>query len=214
MGQQLREWRCKMLNKYGLNFFWYFAFIDNLPTILKYGILSKNEADRKGLKCRSFAEQTVQIRRKSRDIHLTNRQAYTVHDLVPVYLCPKTPTLSARRTIQSDIFFICITSQILLEDNIEFAFTDGNAASSISKCYHDLKNLRKLPWEVINADYWNNYEDGMRKRNSEFLIYPNISASHFIDIGVFNAYAKAKAKKILLINNSPLNVEIRKDWFF
>jgi hypothetical protein len=214
MDQQLQAWRRKRLNQHNIINFWYFAFIDNLHLILQYGILPKNEVDRRGLQYRSFAEETVQIRRHHHTIHLSNQKEYKIHDVVPVYLCPKTPTLSARREIYSELVFLRIQSFILLDDEVEFAFTDGNAASRQTRFFVDLNHLEQLPWDVIRCKYWNDFTDGLRKRNSEFLIHPCIPVERIWDLYVVNETARTKVQGVVDQCNSRLKVSIKQDMFF
>ena len=214
MNPRVQEWRREHLRQYSITDFWYFAFIDNLPLILQHGILPKNEVERRGLKYRSFAEETVQARRHHHAICLTNLQLYTIHDVVPVYLCPKTPTLYARRDVQDQLAFVRVRSSVLLDDGIEFAFTDGNAASEQSNDFMDLNMLDQLPWDVIRAPYWNGLPDGKRKRNAEFLIHPRIPVSRIRELGVINEAAQVRIHGMLAQYNAPLAVTIQRDWFF
>ncbi len=214
MNPTLQAWRRGRLLQYKIVNFWYFAFIDNLHLILQHGVLPKNEADRRGLQYRSFAEETVQARRHQRTIHLSNQKRYTIHDVVPVYLCPKTPTLFVRRTLQAELVFLRIQSFILLDEGVEFAFTDGNAASEQSNYFLELNHLDQIPWGVIRALYWNEYPDGRRKRNSEFLIYPSIPVGRIWDLGVVTETARTRVQAILNEHNSRLFVSVKRIWFF
>ena len=172
--EKLKSWRlqkleeCKQFPKY----FYYFSFLDNLESIISNGILSKNEITKKKLNTKSFADVDVQNYRKDKDFFITGSQRKNLHDLVPLYLNSKTPTLYARKDIQNQLFFLSINSKKLITDmNINFAFTDGNATNQITKSYWKLDNLKNLNWEIINGQSWNDKKDGKRIRNSEFLIF-------------------------------------------
>ena len=110
--------------------------------------------------------------------------------------------------------FLRIQSFILLDDGVEFAFTDGNAASEQSNYFVDLNRLGQLPWDVIRAPYWNDFPDGRRKRNSEFLIFPRIPVNRIWEFGVVNEVARTQVQSILAQHNSRLAVSIKRDWFF
>ena len=124
----LSNWRKSKLAEHGITDFFYFSMINNLESLLKYGILPKNEVARRGWNYASFAEESVQDRRHVRKIQLSNQVTVTIHDVVPVYLVPRTPTLSARRESQNRIFFLVINTDVLAQENTDFAFSDGNAA--------------------------------------------------------------------------------------
>ena len=205
----------KKLNEFDINSFYYFTYIENLKSILENGILPKNEVLRRGVEYHSFAEETVQARRHYKHITLTNHQNYTIHDVVPLYLITKTPTLFARRSEQSRIIFIKIFAIILQDNAIEFAYTDGNAASKGSKIYNDLSHLSELPWDVLSWNvYWQDFPDGKRKRNSEFMIFPYVPVDYIAEFGVSNGDTLHHAQNILTSNNCKINVKIQYEWFF
>lgn len=182
----LADWRVKQLDNFGVKEFYYFSLADNLKSILKLGIISKNEVARREITSHSFAEESVQEKRHTNTIELSNCSRIPLHDLVPVYLTPRTPTLSARRKIQYKIFFAVIRSAVLCDEAIEFVFTDGNAGSLDTNFYRSLYKLTKVHWDVIRADYWNEFPDGKRKRNAEFLIYPRVDLNHITRFVVSN----------------------------
>ena len=89
----LKDWIKIKLQQYNISSFYYLAHKNNLEGILKYGILPKNEVIEKGLDSTSFAEIGVQERRDAINIALAEKNIYNIHDMVPLYLTPKTPTL-------------------------------------------------------------------------------------------------------------------------
>jgi hypothetical protein len=214
MNMTLSTWRVKKLRENGIFHFYYFSLINNLESILKNGILPKNNVQQRGKAFRSFAEETVQDKRHLRAIKLTNGLQLSIHDLVPVYLLPRTPTLSARREMQNDFFFIEIQSDVIADENIEFAFTDGNAASKNSQVFQSLYKLKDLPWEVLNAEYWNEFNEGKRKRNAEFLIYPSIAPHWFQRIVVSNQGAFGICSRQVERLGFNLQVSIDQNFFF
>lgn len=210
----LGDWRKSKLRDHGVSEFFYFSMIENLESFLKHGILPKNEIIKQGWNYASFAEESVQDRRHIREIELSNHAKVTIHDLVPVYLVPKTPTLSARRDCQNRIFFVVVSADILAEENIEFAFSNGNAASIETQFFNSLYKLRQIPWDVLKANYWNDFPDGRRKRNAEFLIYPLIYPKYFQRIVVNNESIQYQCNQ--LIQQSGLSIDVMLDvgYFF
>lgn len=210
----LQRWRKKWLDRYGIENLWYLTHIENLQSILSVGILPKNEVDKFGLCRNTFAEETVQERRHSKEIELSQFLRKGIHDLVPVYLCVKTPTQYARKDIQAKLVLIRISSDVLLEEDVQFAFSDGNAASAATSFFGDLGVLDKLPWDVIGSTYWTEFEDGKRKKCSEFLIYPKVRTKHFKELGVCSLESRSKANSIVASSRLDLAVSFREDWFF
>jgi len=193
---RLKNWIKRKLEEYKICQFYYFSHIDNIENIIKYGILPLNEAKRQGLNPKSLAEPGVQERREKKNITLTDSKLYNLHDLVPLYLTPKTPTLYAIRKYQDKIFFAVVQSFILSDDEIDFAFSDGNAASDATQFYYSLNKLDKVPFTVIRANRWTEFYDGRRKRCSEFLIYPRVSISRIWRFVVNNIKSKSHIDNI------------------
>ena len=147
----------------------------NLPNILKYGIVSHNEAKSKKLNVIDIAdEKVIKIRSQKRDtIH-----NIILNDFVPLYFNPRNPMLYVRRNIQNDIIIICVDPNLIfLKKSI---FTDGNAASKATNFYNNKSDFGKLNREIIFTTFWNDYGfSGKRIICSETLVYPKINISFF-----------------------------------
>lgn len=205
----LADWIRTKLRQYNIHSFYYLAHKDNFETILQHGILSLNKVQNLELKFRTFAEEAVQDRRNIKSVEISNRNRYSIHDLVPLYLTPRTPTLYARRNIQSDLFFCVIQSYILSDDNINYVFSDGNAGSQYTRFYYSLNFLNQIDWNVIRAERWADLDDGKRKRNAEFLIHPNVPINRIWSFVVNNVQLKQELE--IKLNNDGLDKEITID---
>ena len=194
---RLSRWRRGVLAKWLLRNLHYFSLRDNLNSLLERGILSKNDVIKQGISAGSFAEESVQNRRQHVDVKLTDRTKIPLHDLVPLYLVPRTPALSARRDRQDELFFIDVSPDVLCDPGNEFAFTDGNAASSQTQFFRSLRHLDKVPWDVIQAEYWGDQPDGRRRRCAEFLVYPSVTPRYFSRLVVVSQSAAEACASIL-----------------
>ena len=214
---KLKIWRLEKLNncKEFPKFLYYLSPLENFKSIVENGILSKNETINKKLNSFSFADNDVQLWRKSKECVISNFEKKKLHDLVPLYLNPKTPTLYARKPIQDKLFLCLIDSKQLISDTgIEFAFTDGNAANRTTKFYRNLIDLNCLNWEIINSFSWNDKTDGKRIRNSEFLIFPKIDIKFIKMISCFDLDGVDRIKKILTENKLKIETNVNKNLFF
>lgn len=54
--------------------------------------------------------------------------------------------------MQHKIVFLVISAEVVADDGVEFAFSDGNAASQKTQIYRSLYKLPHLPWDVLQAD--------------------------------------------------------------
>ena len=156
----------------------YLAPLDNLHSILANGVLSLNEVTERDLANADISEPSVQERRDTRGLH----------DFVPLYFARRTPMSSRRRELAGELCILVIKVATVCDQAELLWFTDGNAASAQTKFYYDPSQLRaELPLQAINADYWNDYEYGKRRRCAELLVRPSVSATSIEVIEVANS---------------------------
>lgn len=210
----LSEWRRGKLRDFGVSHLYYLSKLENLESILDRGILSQNVVRRNRLPSQSFAEETVQQKRHQKAIELTDRSKVPLHDLVPLYLITRTPTLSARRDIQDDLVFLEVSSEVICDGRKQIAFTDGNAASADTKFFRSLYKLSAIPWDVLKATYWTEFADGKRRRCVEFLIYPYVDRSYFTRLLVVGKRPRAECLEIVAKSGLRIPVEIERSAFF
>jgi hypothetical protein len=196
-----------ILDNYHVDYLYHMTEISNLPNIFRYGLLSHNEAQEKGLTQRSIALQDVNQRRaRKKPIY-----GIGLHNFIPMYFNPKNPMLFKRKDLQNNIVIIAIDRSAIYQD--KSIFTDGNAASDSTAFYNDLADLEKLHWDCIQNDYWNSYPDGKRVKCSETLAYPKITIKHIRKI-----YCNNISTKNLVDEQSPANkgfqVELNSKFFF
>lgn len=85
---------------------------------------------------------------------------------------------------QEDIAYLCCRFTDLVASDVEWCFTDGNAATDITAFFTDEDDLPSLDWHsVYSTDWGDNNKDGdhdrMRKKMSEFLVKGHVP-SNFI----------------------------------
>tara|TARA_B100001964_G_scaffold214181_1_gene251601 strand:- start:358 stop:1038 length:681 start_codon:yes stop_codon:yes gene_type:complete len=215
--ENLASWRKKKIAEFKPfpKYLLYLSRKQNFKSIIENGILPHNQTKDKKLKSQSFADVDVQELRSRIDVHISGEKKYNLHDLVPLYFQALTPTLSVIRKHQEDLFFCKISSQNLISDTkIDFAFTDGNAASLETIKYRSLNSLKKLNWTIINSEFWNDKVDGKRIRNSEFLIYPKIEIKYISEFSVNNQKLKQEFENELQKKSLKIPVTIDNNCFF
>jgi hypothetical protein len=121
---------------------YHFTHIENLPGILKYGILSTNEMHHRGIAHKNVAYDNIQDRRSVMEVLCGC--GGVVHDYVPLYFCKRSPMLYAilQRGIidQKQIIYLEFPIQIL--EQYQSVFTDGeNAQTSGSHIVPILESL-------------------------------------------------------------------------
>ena len=168
---------------YKIEHLYHMTSVDNLRSIIEYGLLSHNRAHREGYVISDISLQEVNDRRGYKSVY-----GRPLHGYVPLYFNPRNPMLAYRRALQDNIAILYLDKSLLFQDDTVFA--DGNAANNATAFYRDLQDLDRLDWHCINypGNNWHIIENGRqvtrvenrRKRCAEVLI-PDIIPAHFIE---------------------------------
>jgi len=163
-----------------------------------------------------ISNQDVQERRSVREIRLPHGKIVKLHDCVPFYLVPRTPTsyIHYVNGHQDRMVFIDIDTKVITEWDREIIFTTGNASSSTAILHRDLEALGELPWNVLQAPRWAELPDGKNLRCSEFLIYPMVLPKFFKRLVVNSKESQIKVRAVLNQLNQELPVDIDQSYFF
>lgn len=196
------------IQKHNIRYLYHMTNLRNLASVLQHGLLSHNEAHRRGLVNEDISNQEVNFRRSTKKVnHLW------LHDYVNFYFQPKNSMLSVKRDTQTQIVFLGANPQLLLEPAT--VFSDGNAGMSLGKSifYTGTYELDKLRWDVINAAYWNDFEDGKRIRCAEILVYPKVEISSVLRIFCHPA-ARETTEQMMASSGLNIPVEVARHFYF
>lgn len=156
---------------HGITKLWHMTHRDNITTIMDKGILCHSAAHN-SFRPTDISFESVQHWRTR--IDPINKKP--LHNYAPTYLNIRNPMLYVKRDINRDLCLIEISLSVLYES--QFVFTDGNAAAKNTRFFNSSLDVHGLPWDVLKAEYWNDYIDGKRKRCAEVLIYPLIKPEY------------------------------------
>jgi len=200
-------------------YLYHLTHIENLPGILRDGILSHKIVQKSYPSFMDISESNVQYKRGRLKLESSSGRMRLIHEMVPLFLRPITPMLCLRQNIAEDLCFILINSSYVVRDDIECIICDGNiAVHQRTRTYNSFgnegQNLDKLPWEVLNAVRWSDFPDGARKRGAEFLIWPSIDPSGFWKILVKSKSAYDRVCTHLQVAQSLLKCEVVPRKFF
>lgn len=207
------------LQRYGIELFYHLTHVDNLASILKHGILCKNEVEQKELNYTRIDDPEIQELRGRRDCQ---GRIFYLHDFVPLFFTTRPPMLfriavDEKLPNQRDIIYIAIDPLVILKP--ESRFSDGNAASSRTKFYSSPEELSKLNREVIFADTWNDpdekiKEERRRIKGAEVLIYYRISPIYFKRVYTADNRRKLRALEAVKQAGLDLEVELKPNFYF
>ncbi len=214
---QSAEFIREQLSLHQVHELFHITHVDNLGSIFADGLLAKRQL-RPGA-YRDISLASVQGRRDDIWVPVhpdgpeTSERVRNAHEMVPLFFNPRNPMTSRRRDIAHDLALLVIAPEALCDDAHLLAFTDGNLASSRTRCYCDFKQLAKVPWDTLRRPYWGDDEDGRRKRGAEFLVYPSVRIDAFVRVDVPSPTLR---QRVLALPNRPFDatqVIVDAHWF-
>ena len=187
---------------------YYITPIENVPSIMKYGILSHILSLK--VPHHSIAMSEMQDKRKNKQIP----RAGKLHDYANLYFDGHNPMLCKRQSLNDSICVLIIEASVI--DLPHVIIADRNAASNYVRFYPVKEGLEAIEKERIFARYWthpgNQYEEWAHKSDkcAEVLIPNRIEPKYILGAVVANQVALESLKKL----ESKLPVEIKGDIFF
>jgi len=180
--------------------------IDNLGSILMYGILCHNRAAR--LAHRSVASESVQNIRRAKPVP----GGFSLHNYANLYFNARNPMMYCIKHMP-DLIVIRVSPEVL--DLPDTVVTDGNAATWNTRFYPSPEGLANLDSGLIFAYYWTDpdymvYLEKKRARNAEVLV-PNLVSSEYIQGCYVDTEEKRRA--CLALQNLPV-VDVHREVFF
>ena len=196
------------IQKHNIQYLYHMTALDNLASVLEHGLLSHNEAHKSNLVHVDISNPQVNDRRSRNAVN-----NILLHDYVNFYFQPKNPMLSAKRDVQQQIVFLGADPRLLLLPST--IFSDGNAGTEPGKTkfWTGTNKLDNLRWDIINAQYWNDFEDGKRIRCAEVLVYPKVAVSNILKIFCHPATRKITAQ-IVACSRVSIPVQAAENFYF
>ncbi|MEO7715532.1 MAG: DUF4433 domain-containing protein [Capsulimonas sp.] len=198
--------------------------VQNLPGILQQGGLwCDRQADTQGLTKQGIGHEHIKKRREKKEIRVG--PGGFLSDYVPFYFAHHTPMLSAINYGnvqgyaggQAEVIYLVTQTDVIQSSGLDFVFTDGHAAVSITRQFIDLVDLDKIDWEMVRANYWKNTEedgDRERRKQAEFLVHRFLPWSLIRGIAV-KTFPMYKQVTTLLQGQTHLPpVRVKPDWYY
>ena len=198
---------------------------DRLQSILQEGCLwsDMEMLNRSDLTGTNIGADVIKQRRRNK--FLNSHHDLRVGRCVPFYLCPRStmlyvisransPGLSYRDG-QGPIIHLEADLRQTVEwaDNIGlcWAFTDSNAAGSLSQDWSDLACLGMIDWSAVQAVYWSECKDG---KQAEFLVERRFAWNLVKRIGVYSKEMCNFVTQCLQFHTHIPRVEVRRNWYY
>ncbi|MEW6609097.1 MAG: DarT ssDNA thymidine ADP-ribosyltransferase family protein [bacterium] len=191
---------------------YYITHIDNLPSILKNGILSHKQVEERQISYTPIYDKEIIENRRNRII--PDGSGRNLWDFANVYFQPRNPMLFrvVCEKSDNDIVVIAIKSDILNRDDI--FISSGDAASSATEILpakEGKETLYKLT-EILDKKWWTEESGDKRKIMAECLVPDMISPEYIHTIYVANHNIANKTKEFLSL--FPISVVPQPNIFF
>lgn len=167
--------------------------IDNIPSVMKYGLLSNERASQ--IAHKSIAMQEVQSRRELVKIPYGMR----LHQYVNLYFDPRNPMLYKRKDEKFDICILKLDRAVL--DFSGTIVSDRNASSRYASFYPPEIGLKEIDFTLVYASDWTDNDEYSYYRKKSIkcaeILVPNIIPPNFIVCAaVYDEEEKQKLKSV------------------
>ncbi|MBX7235541.1 MAG: DarT ssDNA thymidine ADP-ribosyltransferase family protein [Caldilineales bacterium] len=174
---------------------YYITHIDNIPSILRYGILSHAKIEADGIAHTPIYDKAIVSGRNQR----LTPNGKSLWSFANLYFQPRNPMLYRVLLEKSpdDIAVIAVQTSIL--NNPDIYITTGNAASYNSEILPREEGIKRLPGmrDVINATWWTEEAGTKRKIMAEVLAPDFIPPQLISSIYVANHTVKRKLRALI-----------------
>ena len=189
------------LNQYSFTSLDHMTHIDNLDSILEYGLQAHNNPYKKT----DISNQEVNNRREACE----NIYGRKIHDYVPFYFNPRNAMMYKNK--DTDIVILAFDKKLLLQKNV--LFTDRNASTNNVKFYNNVNDLDKIKWDIVQYERWNDKPLIIKQiMMAEVLVYKQVPISYLKGIYVKNQITKNMLMK--KYNISSHKIAVKPNLFF
>lgn len=192
--------------------------IDNIPHILRCGIVKSNSP----LKDEHFVsigdKQIIGLRE---DIDV---KGYRIGDYIPFYLGPRSPMLyviqhgynGVQRVEPENIVYCVIRLDDLMKNSIDCIFTDGHALSFLTSFYtkQSLSQIDDIvSFDDVYSSQWNSDDDLdlKRRKEAELLVKNDLPIQFLRGFVVYNYKAKEQLIKKGAVENM---IVVKPNYYF
>ncbi len=188
---------------------YYITHVNNLPSIIRNGILSHKEINQRDIAFTPIYDQEIVNSRSRRN----TPAGKSLWEYANLYFQPRNPMMY-RVTLErskKDIAVVGVRKAVLARN--EIFVTDGNAASSDTKFYASNDMRKMLPRIIRETDkeWWNTIDGSKRKIMAECLIPTLIEKDYLEEIVVANQEIAEKVREKL---DSDFDIVSNSDVFF
>jgi hypothetical protein len=193
---------------------------ENLPKLLEWGCdWSPNQLRARRLEKRGAVHFDIMSKREQTMVFAS--PGGCAADYVAFYFGPLSPMLYAINSgkvegcnRQGEMIYLVSDAETVEQAGLGFVFTDGHAIMRYVVQFNQLADLAKVPWNVIQAKYWNDFPDGRCKRQAEFLVKDRFPLELVREIGVMDEAMRRQVEALMAPQAIKPLIRVRREWYF
>lgn len=185
----------------------YITPIENVPSILKHGLLSHNRAKR--LSHKSIAMEEIQDRRRFKKVP----RGLPLHDYVNLCINGRNKMMFKRKDQHAELCLLRLDHNAL---GIEGAvISDRNASSGYARFYASPDGLAHIDRDKVFATYWT-HDDPFESMEHSSIICAEVLVPHRIDPShILGAHVSCENARQALANlNTGITITLKPHMFF
>lgn len=148
--------------------------IRNIPSIMKHGILSHEQASK--LEHDDISLLDVQGLRDMKIIH----DGLRLHQYANLYFCARNPMMYKRRNQRDSLCVLRISKDVLKLSGV--VLTDQNAASKYVSFYKSPQGLHHIDFDLVFSDDWTHPEDQISEWRHRSVKCAEVLVPHCVDV--------------------------------
>ncbi len=187
--------------------------LNNLSSILRNGLLSKNQTASMRVRIKDISNSEIQDARATITIPGTSHK---LHDCVPMFFGARPAMLyavKAKGVAQEEIVYVLVNWNIIGQPTTWF--TDGNARDCETSFFQNISDLQEVDFRAAGAYYWGNKGDEVkRKKQAEVLKLNQVPLEEILGFVVYNRDIKDKVSGILVSQNIDKEVYVVPEYYY
>jgi hypothetical protein len=186
---------------------YHITHINNIESILKYGLMSRKEAKKRQIKFEDIADHDILSKR---DSYKTDLSEYVLF-----HFYPKNPFDGAVCQKYGSENMAIITIQRKLYKNYKFYIIPSHPLDSdIPNIYPYEEGLEKIKWDILDSDNRDYHNQDVKKAcMAECIMQYTIEPKNFFCIYVYNESNKQKIENLCKQLNIKVDVNVINNMF-
>lgn len=191
-----------MARKVDIKSLFYITHVENVPSILKNGILSHGLVEARKIPFMPIYDAEIVSNRKGK----TTPDRKSLWEYANVYFQPRNPMMYrvVHEKSKRDLAVIGVKPSVL---NLPRVFvSDGNAANNPTQFFRTSDGLKVIEaqWKVIQSEWWNELDGSKRKIMAECLVPDHIPLEYIHTIFVADHEVKKKVEGLCGTTSIPV----------